>query len=143
MNKYDKDSEEAGTEHQEKRADRIKEVCQRAGVDYDSYLKALAVSGDGYTYHLARDIDEIFINSFNVEWLRAWNGNMDLQVTLDFFAVITYITDYFTKGEPAVINAMMEAVKDNSCPVVTEKMKSAAAGYVRNRTVGESEAGIR
>ena len=143
MGKYDKDSEEAGTDHKEKRELRIKEVCKRARVDYDRYLAALGLSGSGYTYHLARDIDEIFINSYNPEWLRAWNGNMDLQVTLDFYAVITYITDYFTKGEPAVINAMMEAVKDNSCPVVTEKMKSAAAGYVRNRTVGESEAGIR
>ena len=143
MGKYDKDSEEAGTDHKEKRELRIKEVCKRARVDYDRYLAALGLSGSGYTYHLARDIDEIFINSYNPEWLRAWNGNMDLQVTLDFYAVITYITDYFTKGEPAVINAMMEAVKDNSCPVVTEKMKSAAAGYVRNRTVGESEAVIR
>ena len=143
MNNYDKDSEEAGTDHEEKRASRIREVCQRADVNYDDYLKALAVSGSGYTYHLARDIDEIFINPFNVEWLRAWNGNLDLQVTLDFFAVITYITDYFTKGDTAVLNAMKAAVKDTSCADVREKMKEVAKKYVRLRHIGESEAWYR
>ena len=136
MNKYDKDSEEAGTEHQEKRADRIKEICERAGVDYDSYLKALAVSGDGYSYHLARDIDEIFINPFNPEWLRAWDGNMDLQVTLDFFAVITYITEYFTKVDTFVMNAMRMALKDKSDADVREVMKYIARVYVRFRRIG-------
>ena len=28
----------------------------------------------------------------NTEWLKAWDGNMDLQICLDFFAIITYIT---------------------------------------------------
>ena len=140
MGKYDKDSEEAGTDHQEKRELRIREVCERAGVEYNDYLSALALSGSGYTYHLARDIDEIYINPFNPEWLRAWDGNMDLQVTLDFYAVITYITDYFTKGEPAVIKAMMEALKDNKSPEVRENMKRVAGGYVKQRQIGESEA---
>ena len=143
MSKYKKDSELAGTDHQEKKAARIKEVCQRARVDYDDYLKALAVSGDGYSYHLARDIDEIFINPFNVEWLRAWNGNMDLQVTLDFFAVITYITEYFTKADSSVLSAMKAAVKDKSCPDVREKMKILARIYVWLRRIGESEAWYR
>ena len=143
MSEYEKDSEEAGTDHEEKREERIRKVCQRAGVNYDNYLEALALSGDGYKYHLARDIDEIFINPFNVDWLRAWNGNLDLQVTLDFFAVITYVTDYFTKGDTALLNAMKVAVKDNSCADVKEKMKILSRLYVRLRQIGESEAWYR
>ena len=42
---------------------------------------------------LEKDIDEGYINGFNPEWLEAWGGNMDLQPCLDYFAVITYITD--------------------------------------------------
>ena len=143
MKSFDKDSEEAGTDHQEKRAARIKKVCQEAGVDYETYLKALALSGDGYSYHLARDIDEIFINPYNVEWLRAWDGNMDLQVTLDFFAVITYVTDYFTKVDSFVLSAMKMAVKDKSCTDVRETMKLLARLYVRLRRIGEAEAWYR
>ena len=143
MQQYDKDSEAAGTDHQEKRAARIKKVCQEAGVNYENYLKALALSGDGYSYHLARDIDEIFINPFNVHWLRAWDGNMDLQVTLDFFAVITYVTDYFTKVDSTVLSAMKMAVKDKSCTDVRETMKLLARLYVRLRRIGEAEAWYR
>ena len=53
----------------------------------------------GVNIILARDIDEMYINNYNPEWIFAWGGNMDLSVCLDFFAVITYITDYFTKDE--------------------------------------------
>ena len=48
---------------------------------------------------MERDIDEVFVNSYNPEWILAWNGNMDLQICLDFFAVITYITEYYTKDD--------------------------------------------
>ena len=143
MKNYNKDSELAGTDHEEKRASRIREVCQRADVNYDDYLKALALSGAGYTYHLARDIDEIFINPFNAEWLRAWNGNLDLQVTLDFYAVITYITEYFAKVDTATLNAMKAAVKDKADAGVREKMKEVASKYVRARQIGECEAWYR
>jgi hypothetical protein len=61
-----------------------------AGVeDYDEYLRALGTSKTGYSVVQRRDLDEIYINSYNTEWLRAWNGNMDIQVVLDYFAVIT------------------------------------------------------
>ena len=63
------------------------------------YLKALSTSKTGNSIVQKRDIDEIFINSYNVEWLRAWNGNMDIQVVLDYFAVITYVTDYYAKDD--------------------------------------------
>ena len=44
----------------------------------------------GYNILLQRDIDETMVNSFNPEWTLAWNGNSDVQIALDFFAVITY-----------------------------------------------------
>ena len=63
------------------------------------YEDALMFSTPGYSIVLERDLDELFVNSYNPEWARAWNGNTDLQVCLDFFAVITYITEYFTKDD--------------------------------------------
>ena len=48
---------------------------------------------------LARDIDEKYISNYNPEWLRAWNANLDFQMSFDFFTVIIYVTEYFTKDE--------------------------------------------
>ena len=52
------------------------------------------------------------INNYNPEWIKAWNGNMDLQVCLDSFAVSTYITDYYTKDESGTTKFLMEAAKE-------------------------------
>ena len=92
MAKYDKQAE-SQEEHQANIEKRVKDLCEAAKVDYDMYLKALSTSKTGYSVVQKRDLDEIYINSYNIEWIRAWNGNMDIQVVLDYFAVITYVTD--------------------------------------------------
>ena len=66
-------------------------LCQKANVKYNDYIEALETSTSGYSVVLQRDLDELFINPYNREWMKAWNANMDLQVVLDFFAVITYV----------------------------------------------------
>ena len=43
------------------------------------------------------DIDEVFINNFNAEWIVAWDANIDISPVYDYYGTITYITDYFTK----------------------------------------------
>ena len=63
------------------------------------------------TIVLARDIDEIYINNYNPEWLLAWDGNIDIQPCFDFFGVVTYITEYFTKDESGTSNFLAEASK--------------------------------
>ena len=50
-------------------------------------MTALKTTKSGYSVVLGRDIDETMINNFNEEWLRAWNGNIDIQICLDFHAV--------------------------------------------------------
>ena len=56
-----------------------------------NYEDALSYSfKKGYAVNIKRDIDEILTNSYNPLWLQAWNANMDMQICLDFFAVITH-----------------------------------------------------
>ena len=48
------------------------------------------------------------------------DGNMDIQIVLDYFAVITYLTDYYAKddtGTMEIIKAALEdtASKDEDC----------------------------
>ena len=69
-------------------------------------MTALKTTKSGYKIVLACDVDETMINNFNLEWIRAWNGNIDIQICLDFHAVITYITDYYLKCETALVKMM-------------------------------------
>ena len=84
------------------------------------YEEALMYSTQGYAIVLERDLDEIFVNSYNIEWARAWNGNTDLQVCLDFFAVITYITEYYTKDDSGTMGKLIEMLKKSESQSLKE-----------------------
>ena len=70
------------TDFKTDRKERINLLLKKAGVNLEDYIEALQVSKIGYSIVLQRDIDELYQNPFNVEWLRAWNGNMDIQICL-------------------------------------------------------------
>ena len=116
MEGYDKQTE-SNDEYMENIERRTRQVIQMAEVDYDDYLKALSTSRAGYSVVQRRDLDEIFINSYNAEWLRAWNANLDIKIVLDYFAVITYVTDYYSKddtGTMEVIKAALQQAKSRA-----------------------------
>ena len=64
---------------------------------YEDYENALILTAAGYSIHMKRDVDEINVNFYNSEWIKAWNGNMDIQLCLDYYAIVSYITDYYSK----------------------------------------------
>ena len=98
MSKYNKRTE-TKEEYALNMKKRIVEFLEIAKVNQDDYYFALKYSRAGYTVHLRRDLDEIYINSYNIEWIRAWNANIDIQPCFDHFAVLTYVTEYFGKDE--------------------------------------------
>ena len=74
---------------------RLKALLDMAGIIEENgklpikrYEDALKVSQTGYTIIHKRDIDEIYVNNYNEEWIISWNENMDLQLCLDYFAVM-------------------------------------------------------
>ena len=48
---------------------------------------------------MKRELIEIFVNNYNPTFIKHWTANLDIQVCADAYAVITYITEYFTKSE--------------------------------------------
>ena len=66
MEKYDKQNE-TKEEHRAMIEERIKELCKMAEVSYDDYIKALSQSKSGYSVVLQRDLDETYINPYNIE----------------------------------------------------------------------------
>ena len=142
MAKYDKQNE-TKEEYGNNRIERIKDLCKAAEVKYLDYLLALTMSKSGYSVVIKRDLDEIFINNYNIEWLRAWNGNMDIQVVLDFFAVITYVTDYYAKDDTGTMEIIKAALAQSESKDLKEKMKIIANTFLTHRQMGEAEACYR
>ena len=105
LSKYEID-EEAKEEYEINHKRRILQVLHQAEVAAEEYEAAIKESSKrGITVVLERDITETMVNNYNGEWIRAWNANIDIQVCLDFFSVITYITEYFTKvSEDNILN---------------------------------------
>ena len=122
---------------------RIKLMLEKAGVTLEEYEKALSFTRVGYKVVQERDLTEISINSYNVEWLRAWNGNMDMQTCFDYHAVITYISDYFSKDDTGLMELIKEIIKLNTSESFKEQMKLVANSFLTHRQIGEAEAVYR
>ena len=87
-----------------------------------------------------RDIDEIYINNYNEEWIRCWDSNMDIQLTMDYFAIITYITDYYMKDDTGTMEFIKAAIKDSENQPLRDKLKVVKNTFLTHRQMGESEA---
>ena len=94
---------ESPEEYKRNIRERIEKVLKKASaggelITYEKYEQAvLELPRKGSEVLLQRDIDEVFINNYNAEWIVAWNANIDLSPVYDYYGTITYITDYFTK----------------------------------------------
>ena len=131
---------ESTEEHRENKEKRIRKVCKIADVDYEKYIDAISVSFQGYKVVLERDIDEIYVNNYNEEMIRAWNGNMDIQPVIQFFQIITYITDYITKQDTGIMEILKEVIKDSDTTTIKDKMKVVANCFLSHRQMGNAEA---
>ena len=125
------------------RAERIEELLKMAGtISYVEYIEAIKKTRKhGSTVLLQRDVNEIFINNYNPEWLINWNANLDIQPVLDFFGVITYVTDYWAKPDEGLTPILKEAAKNlKSEPDQQKKCQQMANTFMTNRQMGEAEA---
>lgn len=118
----------------------LDELLAMSRVSSDEYHKALAVSENGTSIVLRRSVADVFVNNYNPEWIRAWNANMDLQVCLDYYAVLTYITDYYMKDDSGTMQFLLDATKEFTGNNITEKMKYLANVFLTHRQKGKFEA---
>ena len=133
----EKESEETYRINKRKRIDAI---LHKADVIVTDYIDALSYTRKGYKIVLSRDVTEILINNFNIEWTRAWNGNTDIQPCLSFHEVITYIHDYIGKDDTGVGEVINAVVKESTSEGIKEIMKEVANTFLTHRQIGEAEA---
>ena len=118
-------------------------LLAKAGVSKDEYYNALRHSQVGACIVLKRKPSEVYINNYNPEWIKAWDGNMDIALCLDFFAIITYITDYYTKSETEMMSRMMDAAKACKGKERKDQLKCIVNAFLKYRVMGEMEAFYR
>ena len=109
----------------------------------EEYMEALSVNRRGYAIHHKRDVNETMVNTYNPEWISAWNGNMDMQLCLDYFAVITYISDYYCKDDSGTMKTLQEALKESMNEDLRTRLKKMVSVFLTHRQMGESEAYYR
>ena len=128
----------------------FKKLLRKAGIGGETdddmiaiYEKALAISEHGYRIILKRDIDEIYVNNYNAEWILNWNANMDLQICLDFYAIIIYISDYYSKDDSGTMKFIQEALKIAGSESLKNRISIVAHQFLTHRQIGEAEAYYR
>jgi hypothetical protein len=121
----------------------LTEILGKAYITTEEYYAALQMSSMGNKIVLKRTPKEIWINNYNPEWLRAWNGNMDIQVCTDIFAVVTYITDYYSKSETAVMEHWLKAWNESKSMDFKSRLHNLKDTFLTHRKMGECEAFYR
>ena len=90
----------------------LKDILKHPDVNISSeaYHDALAISTRGSMIILKRRPDEMWVNNYNPIFLKAWQANMDIQFCMDSYAIITYITDYLTKGDAGLTKELTKVI---------------------------------
>ena len=83
------------------------------------------------------------VNSYNPEITRAWDGNTDFQICLDFYAIITYITEYYAKDDTGLVKILVNTLKASDCEDLKNNMRLLMNTWIKNRQMGEAEAVYR
>ena len=118
-------------------------MLDEAGVLFDDYKAALKVSERGVMVVLKREVKDRYINNYNPTLLQAWNANMDIQFCCDAYAVLTYITDYYGKGETDVAKKLSESAKVTKGMSQEEINRELKEVYLSSREVSMCEACYR
>ena len=126
---------------------RIEMVLKLASADgepisyYRYEMAVLQQPRKGSEVLLRRDIDEVFMSNYNPEWMEAWDANHDLSPVYDYFGVITYITDYFTKDSTGLTDVLKAGMKQlGRDEDMRQKCNALADLFMSNRQIGEAEA---
>ena len=107
------------------------------------YEEALITSGKtSKSIILKRHPRDRYMNNYNPEWIFTWNANMDIQICLDYFQVISYITDYYSKDDSGAIEYLKKAKKEMAGQNMPQdkQWRHVASTFLSHRRIGEAEA---
>ena len=119
------------------------DFLQAINTSKEDYENSIRISDKGRVLVLKRSVKERFINNYNREMIIAWNANMDIQLALDPYAIVSYIVNYVSKDESGMTSFLKEALNDTGHLEVNKKLKALKEAYLTHRQMGASEAVYR
>ncbi|XP_063048465.1 uncharacterized protein LOC134442065 [Engraulis encrasicolus] len=118
---------------------------QSLGIDQSTFERAYNIWSTKKSIVMKRDPAEVWVNQYNKDLLRAWQGNMDIQFVTDPFSASVYILSYVTKGEQEtgllLQRAQAEAIGGNMDAKAA--FRQLGSVYLHNREVSAQEAVYR
>ena len=122
----------------------LEKLLKEANVSMDEYVdQCLRISERGAVVILERQPCEAYVNNYNDKYLYAWRANIDVQVCLDTYATVSYISDYLTKSDDGLTRLLRSALKDAKDLSDRERMHYLKRVYLTHRQVSTSEATYR
>ena len=118
----------------------LADFLRNIDVGYEDYKAALKISEKGEVVILKRKVDERFVNNYNPCFAKAWNGNSDLQFCMDMHAIVTYITDYFSKEDRGLTKMLKQAISEKKGCDDFERLNHVKKVYFTHRQKNLSEA---
>ena len=120
----------------------LKEKCDAVCL-IDEYHELLQISVSGRAVILKRNVSERRINNYNPTILSAWNANTDIQLCLDSYAVVTYITDYLTKADTGLTLELKKALNEKKDCDYKDQLNHIKKTYFDNTEICVSAAAYR
>ena len=113
------------------------DILKTLGISQTQLEADLALMTNRQTMYLKRRVKDQWVNNYNKDLIRCWNGNMDIQYVLDPYACAMYIVSYITKAEremgDLLKNAQKEASEGNIDAV--SQLRKLGSVYLQHREI--------
>ena len=91
----------------------FEQFLTKCGLTYDQYLSAVKSSLKKKQVLLKRTVKDTRINAYNLQILKIWQANMDLQAVLDPWTVCVYIASYIMKSQRGISLLLQTAARQH------------------------------
>ena len=132
-----------GMEEEELQTRSLQSILDELEIESTAYHDALSISTRGEMVVLKRKPNEMWVNNYNPHFMKAWGANMDIQFCMDSYAVITYITDYLTKGDAGLTRELRKALLETKHCNDFEQLNHLKMCYFKHKQVSVAEATYR
>ena len=89
----------------------LEELLKELQIDIKDYEEALTISERGTIPILVRKVCEAYVNNYNLIHIKAWQANIDIQICCDNYAVVSYLSEYFSKTDAGTTQKLKLALK--------------------------------
>ena len=107
------------------------------------YYDAITISEKSRGIILKRKISERNVNNYNPLILSLWEANCDIQLCLDTYAIVSYISDYMTKSDKGLTQTLKEALNEKKNSSEFERLNHVKKKFFESRETCVCEAAYR